>query len=215
MHISLIGMSGSGKSYWTTRLAAYGFKAFHCDDLIEEKLAFELVRSDGTAQKVGEWMGFPYEPGYKERESKYLTLEKVVLEEILNAIDGRGRFSDGNFVIDTTGSVIYAGEKILSDLCRLTTVIHLETPPKIQKQMLVAYLANRRPVLWRGHFNREPNEANDTALARCYSKLISEREQMYGRYSDVTIAYANHSNHRFGVDDFLGAAKNAKRFLRS
>jgi shikimate kinase len=203
MYLSLIGMSGSGKSSWATRLVAHGFRVFHCDDRIEEKLVSELVRLDGTTMGVGEWMGFPYDPGYYEREAWYLDLEKAVLEEILDIIKGCGNFSDADIVIDTTGSVIYTGEKILSDLRRLTTVIHLETPLKVQEQMLTAYLANRRPVLWRGYFSKKLAETNDAALARCYPKLISDREQLYQQYSDVTLDYASHSDQRWRVDDFL------------
>ena len=38
MKISIVGMSGSGKTYWSKKLESEGFKRFCCDDLIEEKL---------------------------------------------------------------------------------------------------------------------------------------------------------------------------------
>ena len=57
MRLSLIGMSGSGKSHWSKKLTAYGFKAFHCDDLIEELLTEDLLGADGIPLSVGEWMG--------------------------------------------------------------------------------------------------------------------------------------------------------------
>jgi len=72
MRLSLIGMAGSGKSYWSRKLAEHGFRRFCCDDMIEAKLAPELTRSDGTMMKVAEWMGFPYGPHYQECESQYL-----------------------------------------------------------------------------------------------------------------------------------------------
>ena len=193
MRLSLIGMSGSGKSSWTQKLVEIGFRGFHCDDRIEEILASELMQPDGTRMDVGEWMGFPYDPDYRYRESKYLSLEKAVLAEILIDIDKQREDPGGNLVIDTTGSVIYAGNKLLRDLRRLTTVVHLETPSHIQEAMLVAYLKNRRPVLWRDLFNKKTDETNDIALARCYATLLNSREKLYKRWADVTIDYAAHS----------------------
>ena len=156
MRLSLIGMSGSGKSHWSKKLTVHGFKAYHCDDLIEELLADDLVGSDGVPLSVGDWMGFPFDADYPEKESRYLSSEDSVLVEILNRIHPQANNSDGDLIIDTTGSVIYVGKDTLNDLRQLTTVVHLETPSNIQEQMLKAYLTNRRPVLWRGFFNKAP-----------------------------------------------------------
>ena len=61
MRISLIGMAGAGKTYWSIKLAQQGFRRFCCDDLIAAKLAPDLKRPDGSTMGMGEWMGFPYE----------------------------------------------------------------------------------------------------------------------------------------------------------
>lgn len=203
MRISLIGMSGSGKSYWTKKLSKHGFQAFHCDGLIKMKLSGELVKPDGTTRSVGEWMGFPFDAGYRQRETRYLTFEKTVLNEVFDSFDNDDARPDGNVIIDTTGSVIYTGEDILVKLRRLTTVVHLETPQRIQDKMLAAYLKNRRPVLWREYFTKTPDETDDAAIARCYPMLMSSRERLYRRHAHVTIKYDEHSNHRFSVGKFL------------
>jgi len=203
MRISLIGMSGSGKSTWSGRLVDNGFKVFHCDDLIAEKLSNELKKPDGTDMEVGEWMGFPYEPTYIEREEKYLYFEKKVLAEILDEIEAVSESADGRFVIDTTGSVIYSGEAILKTLCRMTRVVHLATPPEVQELMLNAYLSNRRPVLWRSYFNMKTDESHEVALGRCYPKLLTGREKLYTQYADVALDYYEHSSDDFNVSDFL------------
>jgi hypothetical protein len=44
-------MSGVGKSYWTQKLAASGFRAISIDDRIEEKLAPEL--NAGCCRGIG------------------------------------------------------------------------------------------------------------------------------------------------------------------
>ncbi len=91
MRLSLIGMSGSGKSHWSMRLAEIGFHRFCCDEMIARNLSAELTRADGTVMALGEWMGFPYEPHYKEREARYLTYEVRVLDEILGYLADSAR----------------------------------------------------------------------------------------------------------------------------
>jgi len=201
MHLSLIGMSGSGKSHWSSKLVKLGFLRFCCDDLIADKLAAELTRSDGTATDLGEWMGFPYEAQYKERESKYLACEIAVIEGVLDFLSGCN--PEEKVVIDTTGSVIYAGEDILGRLRSTTTVVHLATPPDIKERMLEVYVAQPRPVLWRDIFSKEQGETNEEALARCYSQLLLSRERLYGEHAHVTIDYYVRRREGFGVKDLL------------
>ena len=203
MRLSLIGMAGSGKSYWSTKLAEYGFRCFCCDDLIAAKLASELTRPDGTTMELGEWMGFPYEPLYKERESKYLAYEIEVLTGILDYIGSCENSPKENIVVDTTGSVIYTGEKILQKLRRYTTVVYLWIPPDIQERLLKAYVSKPHPMLWRNMFSKGPNETNGEALARCYPQLVLARERLYKQYADMKIDYYRRSEEGFGVSDFL------------
>jgi shikimate kinase len=159
-------MSGSGKSHWSARLAEDGFKCLCCDDLIAEKLAPELLRSEGTAMDLGEWMGFPYEQRYRERESRYLDYEKEVLTEVLAYLEASQNDSDLNIVVDTTGSVIYTGEAVINRLRQNTTMVYLWVPPELREPMLEAYVAEPRPVLWRDVFTKKENETNEQALAR-------------------------------------------------
>jgi shikimate kinase len=195
-------MSGTGKSTWAARLAERGFRCFCCDEMITAKLSPELVRPDGKAMTVGEWMGFPYEPHYKERESAYLACEMEVLDEICAYLSDAKSKPEENIVVDTTGSVIYVGEETLRKLRRHTVVVHLATPPEVWEHMLKAYVANQRPVLWRGLFSQEPNESMEEALARCYPRLLSAREQLYERCAHVIVDYYTRQG-SFGVDDLL------------
>ena len=203
MYISLIGMSGCGKSHWSKEFAKHGFKRFCCDDLITEKLAGPLTRPDGSIMELGDWMGFPYQPQYEDREAKYLAYEIEVLEEVLNQLEHEESNRGKNIVVDTTGSVIYTEEENLKRLRRTTTIIHLETPPTVQETMLNKYLRNRRPVLWRGFFNQKPEETNDQALARCYPALLSHREKQYEKLAHTTISYKTINQDHFTVKDFI------------
>jgi len=205
MRLSLIGMAGSGKSYWSMKLVEHGFRRFCCDDLIAAKLDPELTRPDGTTMELGQWMGFPYEPHYRERESKYLAYEIEVLTEILEYLESRKSNPEEKIVLDTTGSVIYAGERILRRLRRYTTVIYLSIPPEVRGQMLKAYLSNPHPMLWRNVFSKDPDETEQEALARCYPRLVVARERLYEHYANVTIDYYRRTEQGFGVSDLLNA----------
>ncbi len=203
MLLSLIGMAGTGKSYWANKLAEHGFKLLCCDDLISKKLAPLLKRPDGTTMRMGEWMGFPFHAGYKKRESKYLNFEIEVLNEILDYLEDHDNNLDEDVVVDTTGSVIYTGEGILKRLRQYTTVVHLAITSEVREQLLRAYVSNPHPMLWRDIFSKEPGETNKEALERCYPKLIIARQRLYERNADVEIDYYTRREEGFGVSDFL------------
>lgn len=199
MKISLIGMSGTGKSYWSAKLAEYGFKRFCCDDLIAAKLAPELMAGPGPVLEVGEWMGFPYEAHYQERAAKYLACEIEVLTEICDYLEQ----ATEPVVVDTTGSAIYAGDTLLERLSRHSLVVHLATPLAVQAQMLEAYVRNQRPVLWNGIFHKAPDETDQAALIRCYPALLASREALYACYAGVTVDYHLRRQADFSIADFL------------
>lgn len=203
MRLSLIAMSGSGKSYWAHQLAGIGFKCFSCDEMIASRLYDELLQADGSLMPMGKWMGLPYQQGYLKRESKYLANEKKVLKEIFRFIENDYSDPGSNIVIDTTGSVIYTGEEILDKLRQYTTVVYLATPPQIQDQMYRAYLARPRPVLWRGKFKKNSHEKNKEALARCYPDLLTYRARLYKHYSHITIDYDRYRKAGLNVTGFL------------
>lgn len=158
MKFSLIAMSGSGKSYWSTKLANRGFRHFDCDRMIASKFGPVLTRSDGSVLSLGEWMGFPYQPGYQKREAQYL-----------------------------------------------------EIAFEMKDQMLRAYRADPRPVLWQGKFVRKPQEKIADALARCYPELLAERERLYKRYAHISIPSSQYRQRGWGVVDFLDAIKMRKQ----
>jgi hypothetical protein len=169
--------------------------------MIVGRLRQELSRHDGTLMDVGKWMGFPYEPYYKQRESKYLVCEIEEVQKILRYLTGNN--SQENVVVDTTGSVIYTGEEVLATLRSTTTVVLFATPAEIKEQMLKAYRAQPRPVVWRDLFYKEPGESNEEALARCYLRLLVSRERLYEKHADVRIDYHTRNREGFGVDDLL------------
>jgi hypothetical protein len=203
IRLSLIGMAGSGKTHWSRKLEARGFRRFCCDDMIAEKLRPELRNPDGTSTSVVDWMGFPYEDRYEAREKRYLSLEAEVLREIVDYLENKKAGPQENIVVDTTGSVIYMGDDLLEKLSRLTTVVLLETPPAVRERLLEAYVSKPHPMVWKGTFSQKSGESHLDALARCYPLLFASRARLYGRYGTVTIEYQERREESFTVSDFL------------
>lgn len=201
MKLSLIGMSGSGKSYWSKKLESIGFLRICCDDLIEQKLSKELVKLGykGT-QDVSRWMGQPYDNRYKQTSKKYLMFEKKIMESIIKILESEPK---KDIVVDTTGSVIYTGEHILQSLRKLTRVIYLNVPESVKKDMYLLYLRDPKPVLWGRSFKRKKGETDYEALARCYPKFLQYRSIRYQQYAHLSMDYFTLRKPDFETSDFL------------
>ena len=186
--LSFIGMSGAGKSHWTRKLAAAGFRAISIDDRIEQKLAPELASGGyrGIAG-VAAWMGWPDQPEYRDREQKYLASEIESMREALDDVEMSG---DEGIVLDTTGSVVYTGEEICRRLQLLTTVVHLAASAAEEETLVARYLSDPKPVLWDNLFSQLPGESARDAVARCYPQIIAQRKQLYERFAHVIIPMA-------------------------
>ncbi len=188
LRLALIGMSGAGKSFWTRQLAGAGVTAVSCDDVIEERLAPRL-QAGGYAgiNGVAAWMGWPDSQTYAEREAEYLQEEIAALSEILSELD---KDRAKSLVLDTTGSVIYAGNHLLMRLRKLMTVVYLVASDAEQQLLVERYLSDPKPVLWRGAFVAKAGENPRDTVARCYPHLIAARRQSYAALAHVTLKVA-------------------------
>ena len=181
---ALIGMSGSGKSYWSKRLAAdLGFKHLSCDDLIAERL--ELMQHGSETKALAEWMGLPTDPNFVDREREYIELERAVVEEILAKIESSPAAQ--NTVVDTTGSFVYLGDLVAERLQRAAKVIYLELPEHFHEQLVARYLQEPKPIVWNGRFCARPGESPQETVIRCYRELIRYRSSLYERYAHARL----------------------------
>jgi hypothetical protein len=188
LRIALIGMSGAGKTFWSRRIAESGMPAISCDDRIEEKLARRLASGGYSGiNGVAAWMGWPDSATYAERESQYLAEEIATLDEILSDLERKRQQS---LVLDTTGSVIYAGNHLLHRLRKLMTVVYLAASETEQKLLIERYLGDPKPVLWRGAFQAKQGETPRQTVARCYPHLIAARRQSYAALAHATLQVA-------------------------
>ncbi|MGB0767245.1 MAG: shikimate kinase [Phycisphaeraceae bacterium] len=202
MHLSFIGMSGVGKSYWARQLAQAGWPHLDCDAMIAQRLG-EIVttgENEDPVHAVGRWMGMPWDDGYETREAKYLELEQAVTA---SALDQLATPTDRPAVIDTTGSVVYTGQAMLDRLKRSTRVVYFAVPDAVRQQMVELYLSEPKPVLWQGGYEPGPDELEAHALERCYAELLQNRAERYRALADVSIDYHAVREPGFGIDALL------------
>ncbi|MBC8078665.1 MAG: hypothetical protein H7Y32_21495 [Chloroflexales bacterium] len=197
-------MSGVGKTFWASRLAAAGFACLHCDDLIAARLRAHFDIGSGSVHDVGNWMGLPYEACYPARAATYLAYETEVLRTIAHEV-GQRATPVAKIVIDMTGSAVYVDRAILAAVRQVATIVYLAADPAHHQQMLQAYLARPRPVLWNGAYQPLPNEPQAAALARCYALLLAQREALYAALCHVRLDAAIHTDPAFSVDAFVRA----------
>lgn len=201
-HITLIGMAGTGKSTWAKRFETRGFLIVDCDREIAGRLSLELDGGIDLIAALGQWMGLPWEPHYEERSRHYRDIERDVMDGVIQWL--REPVSEEEeAVVDTAGSVIYTGAPILRALSQLTRMVHLETPQKVQEEMLAEFISRPGPVVWNGMFSLRDDESHTEALARCYPRLLAHREKIYRSIAHVTIPHSVHRREGAGVEDFL------------
>jgi shikimate kinase len=199
--LSLIGMSGAGKSHWSQKLAAAGLRVISIDDRIEKKLAPELAAGGYFGiGGVAAWMGWPDQPTYRERERRYLAYE---VESMVEALDEIKAYDDEGILLDTTGSVVYTGDEICRRLQSLTTVVYLAVPVAEEETLIARYLSDPKPVLWGDQFELRPGESAKEAVAHCYPRLIAHRKSLYERYANRIVSLARLEGLKLDARAFL------------
>ena len=201
LRLALVGMSGTGKTFWTKKLAASGHPAICCDDRIEERLAPKLAAGGYEGiNGVARWMGWPDSETYAEREAEYLAEEIRTLDEILTKLEQQ---PEKSLVLDTTGSVIYTGNNLLMRLRRHMTIVYLAASTEEQQVLIERYLNDSKPVLWRGAFRAKPGESPRETVARCYPALIAARRRSYEALAHCTLPVAALRDASLDADAFL------------
>lgn len=183
--LSLIGMSNIGKTYWSKKMQAVGFKHFNCDDLIEAKLAPVLKRLgySGIAD-VSRWLGQPYDKRFVANQQKYLSLEKEIMKNIFTQIRNEKK---QNTVIDATGSIVHTGKDVCLKLKQHSLVVYIETAEDLKEEMFKKYFKKPKPVIFGKMFIQKKPETAKQALKRCYQELLNWRGMLYTEYADVII----------------------------
>jgi shikimate kinase len=201
LRLALIGMSGTGKTFWSKRLAQTGRPAFCCDDRIEQRLRIRLGGGYVGTTGVASWMGWPDSPSYAQREADYLAEEIATLDEVLTDLS---RNPSRELILDTTGSVIYTGNNLLLRLRRQMTIVYLAASAAEQQLLIQRYLSDPKPVLWRGAFQPKKGETPRETVARCYPTLIAARRQSYEALAHCSVPVAELRDTTLDAAAFLG-----------
>jgi shikimate kinase len=204
LRIALVGMSGSGKTFWAKRLAASGHPSISCDDRIEQRLSVHLAAAGYSGLSgVAAWMGWPDSPTYAQREADYLAAEIAALDELLTELE---RDPSRELILDTTGSVIYTGNNVLMRLRRQMTVVYLAASAEERQLLIERYLTDPKPVLWRGAFQPRNHETPHETVARCYPALVAARRQSYEALAHCTLPVSDLHTLSGQSDDASGGA---------
>jgi shikimate kinase len=206
LRLALIGMSGTGKTFWSKRLAQTGRPAFCCDDHIEQRLRPRL-HAGGYAgiNGVASWMGWPNSPSYAEREAEYLAAEIAALDEVFATVESN---PSRELILDTTGSVIYSGTNLMWRMRRNMTVVYLAASAEEQQLLIDRYLTDPKPVLWRGAFQPKAGETPRGTVARCYPLLMEARRRSYEALAHCTLPVAALRDASLDADGFLSMVRS-------
>ncbi|MEE2640457.1 MAG: shikimate kinase [Planctomycetota bacterium] len=175
LRIALVGMSNSGKSTLGRQLGKeLGFEFFEVDSAINQSLGIHSLEESAN------WLGHPFEEKYLKNRETYLQLEEQ---------HTRIEFSGTrNFVLDTTGSIIYGSQSLLDWLAQHYLIVGLGVSETLCNLLAETYFQMPKPVIWGSEFDPGPHEEPLQALKRCFPSLLQNRTRLYQRLSDVEIA---------------------------
>jgi len=195
-------MSGAGKSFWAKKMEKIGYRWYNCDDMIAERLGFELPGIGNSTLSLAKWMGQPFSEGYIEAEKRYLELEEAVVGHICDELEQCiEKYTP--VVVDTTGSLIYLQKKLLNRLRALTKMVHLRIPEEKHEQLFENFINDPKPVIWEGKFKPRKGEPVQIALKRCYKELLSYRNEKYSLIADYVLDFSFHHSPDREVDELL------------
>ncbi len=150
--ISLIGMSGVGKSHIASKLESWGWHNYSCDDLIGREYLGADDMSD-LASFVGQ-IGSTAKGGlgldeFKRRQNLYYEAECAVLKDMPAALNT----SRGHFVNDSSGSLCEVkDESILEAVGQKTLFVYLRVEPEDHAQILARAVQYPKPLYFPATF---------------------------------------------------------------
>lgn len=173
LKIAFIGMSNIGKSHWSQALRDYKkFSVVSVDNEIEKNLGL------ADMAEMAAWMGYPFEEKYVTHAQEYLDLE---------ADKTRVEIPEGNFILDTTGSVIYLRPDIWNFLRENFLIVCFDASEEMRQEMAALYFEEPKSIVWGNDFNMQEGELGIDALRRCYPGLLNNRKKLYRELGEVFV----------------------------
>ena len=195
LRLALVGMSNSGKSTSSKVLKEEaGFEVFEVDEAINSALGIRSMT------EAAEWMGYPFDEKYTENKRKYLELEEANTRVEIPL--------ESNFVLDTTGSIIYGSQNLQNWLSQEFLIVGLRASSEILTQLIDDYFTNPKTVIWGSEFEQRTDESGKEALCRCYPQLLENRSVLYEQLSDVQVPAELARSPSLTAESFLSAIRN-------
>ncbi len=220
--MTLLGMSGAGKTYFSQMLEEWGWAHYSCDFEIARLLGIEVQIDDLSALsrfigQVGnpDLGGVPLDE-FKRRQKLYYDAECQALQDVGDAI---ARNVGTSFVNDSTGSFCeITDEAIIQDVAERTLLVYIETDPADHGEIIDRAKSYPKPLYfpadrfdgWLDEYCAAQGVSVETLIPNDFSawvfpKLFHSRLPKYERLAreyGVTIA-ANDLRGVTNVDSFL------------
>ena len=180
LKIALIGMSNIGKTHWAKNIATrYGFT--HCE--IDTQIQTLLKQADMNA--CAHWLGLPTTAHYQERECIYLRHEETATRAALSHA--------GNFIIDTTGSVVHLSSELRHDIKNQTLIVYLQANAQDMQILRERFESVPKPLIWAEHtpaFSKTTAHIPMPQLMTYYTQLMEARAKLYQEMAHITFKTA-------------------------
>lgn len=147
--ITLIGMSGAGKSYISSLLETEGWYNYSCDCLMGAKYLTEIADTDIAINTYIGRLGSPVLGGialeeFTRRQTLHYDAECGVLRDVQQAI---GAHPCQNFVNDSSGSLCeLEGEDVIAEVGKRTLFVYLKTSQGDHAELLARALENPKSL---------------------------------------------------------------------
>jgi hypothetical protein len=205
--ITLLGMSGVGKTHLSGLLESWGWTRYSCDYEIGHKtLVPQLKSMMGSAEDIGALSAFIGKPGnpelgghdfetFKARQILYYEAECKAIEGAMQSIP-----KDRNFVHDSTGSLCeILNEVLLEKLGGATLFVYLKAGKEEEDLVLDRAMKTPKPLFyppfqlesWIGNYMEQNNiktpedMAPDEFARWVFPKLFAARLPKYQRLADL------------------------------
>ena len=145
--VTLLGMSGAGKTHFSQRLAEWGWTHYSNDFEIAKRLGIEVSVDDLSALstfigQVGDETkgGSPLDE-FKRRQKMYIDAEMDVLRDMGASI------SDAPFVNDSTGSFCEVpDEDLIAQVAEKTKLVYIETDEASHQDVIARAVQYPKPL---------------------------------------------------------------------
>jgi ribonuclease HI len=153
--ITLIGMSGVGKTYFSEKLASWGWGHYSCDvEIGKDLLGLDREMKAADISALHEFLGLPGDEAqgglpmaeYKRRQRLYKNAEIVSLMNLRRRVAASGK---RKFVNDSTGSLVeITNEDVIDFVGRSSLVVYIRGSGAQEEALVERATAYPKPIYY-------------------------------------------------------------------